>query len=365
MTRSTSRRGAVVGAVLAALLAALLAAAPARPAQAAGPVPGTVAKPIGRAHLESFEYFNILQVVDASNRIIRTIPIAGNPGVSKPDMCLTQERIRVNWDVSLTWKLNYFTRMCPGRGIGTHDIPINRYDGRRSMDAADLGKRPGYGAPLSHGCLRMREADAKYVYDNFAGGYPVYFIRTPWRSLAPRPPSAPSGVVARPGDRSATVSWARSAVTDAAVTAYVVTLSPGGKQVSVAPSATSTVVTGLANGTAYAFRVHATSAAGASPPSAWSAAVVPFGRPGAPGVPTTEVLPPDGLLVRWTPATPNGAVVSEYVVTVGTRTARVAPAPGVLLLRDLPTDVPLRVTVTAVNAAGAGPAVAVDLPRLG
>lgn len=365
MTRSLSRRGAVLGAVLTALLAALLTAAPARPAEAAGPVPGTVAKPIGRVHLESFEYFNILQVVDAANRIIRTIPVAGNPGISKPEMCLTQERIRVNWDVTLTWQLNYFTRMCPGRGIGTHDIPINRYDGRRSMDAADLGKRPGYGAPLSHGCLRMREADAKYVYDNFSGGYPVYFITTPWRAIAPRPPSAPTGVAARPGDRQATVSWRHSAVTDAAVSSYVVTISPGGRQFTVAPSATSLAVTGLVNGTAYSFRVHATSAAGASPPSAWSTAVVPFGRPGAPGQPTTEVLPPDGLLVRWTPAAANGAGVSGYVVTVGDRTERVAPTPGVLLVRDLPTDVPLRVTVAAVNAAGSGPAVTVDLPRLG
>lgn len=361
--RAFGRRAAAVLALLGALLATLLGV-PAPSAEAAGPVPGMVAKPIGRAHLESYEYFNILQVVDASNRIIRTIKIAGNPGVSKPASCVTAGGIRVNWDVTLTWKLNYFTRMCAGRGVGTHDIPINRYDGRRSMNAADLGKRPGYGAPLSHGCLRMLEADAKYIYDNYASGTTVYFITTPWRTIAPRPPSAPSSVAARAGDRQATVSWRASVASDSAVSQYVVTVSPGGRQIAVLPSATSAVVTGLVNGTAYTFQVSARSAAGSSPASAWSQPVVPFGLPGPPGAIETSVLPADALLVRWGAAAPNGAVVSAYVVTVGGRSVRVAPVPGLVTLRGLPTDVVLRVTVAAVNAAGTGSPVATDVGPL-
>ena len=39
---------------------------------------------------------NLLQVVDASNRIVRTIKVAGNPTISKPDVCYATGRIRVN-----------------------------------------------------------------------------------------------------------------------------------------------------------------------------------------------------------------------------------------------------------------------------
>lgn len=56
----------------------------------------TVAHPIGRVHLEEFEWVNLLQVVDASNRIVRTINVAGNPTISKPDVCYATGRIRVN-----------------------------------------------------------------------------------------------------------------------------------------------------------------------------------------------------------------------------------------------------------------------------
>jgi hypothetical protein len=154
-------------------------AAPGRPSTTPG-TPGTVARPVGRVHLEVFEWFNVLQVVDTSEHIVRTIRISGNPEVPKPDECTTQGRIRLNWDYTYQWQLNYFTRLCAGRGIGTHAIPVDGRTGAESMDATDLGRPPGHGAPLSHGCLRMSTADAEYVYDNFADGVPVYFVRTPW-----------------------------------------------------------------------------------------------------------------------------------------------------------------------------------------
>ncbi|HEY5184770.1 MAG TPA: hypothetical protein VIM19_07695 [Actinomycetes bacterium] len=77
----------------------------------------------------------------------------------------------MSWDCTLVGRLNDFTRLCPGRGIGTHDIPINRYSGRRSMNVADLVQRPGVGSPISHGCLRMREADAQPIDDHFSRGF--------------------------------------------------------------------------------------------------------------------------------------------------------------------------------------------------
>ncbi len=284
----------VVGAAMAAL-SLVASPAPATAATALGPIPGMVAHPINRAHLEAYEWFNILQVVDSSNRIIRVIKYAGNPTIAKPDLCYTAGGIRVNWDVTYVWQLNYFTRMCAGRGVGTHDIPINRYSGARSMNAADLGKPPFRGAPLSHGCLRMLAVDAKYIYDNFANGTPVYFVKTAWRAGPPpvQPPSPPTGVAAREGDHTALVRWVAPLTHGSAITSFSVVVWPGGRRIVAAATARSLLVAGLVDGRRYRFQVIAGSAAGSSAASLASAPVVPFQVPGTTGK-TYGMRGPDG-----------------------------------------------------------------------
>jgi hypothetical protein len=93
------------------------------------------------------------------------------------------------------------------------------------------------------------------------------------------PPTAPTGVTARPATRSALVSWSPpSSDGDSPVTGYTVTPYDGATaldSVSVGPSVTSRTITGLANGTAYTFRVRATNAVGSSVESAASNAVTP------------------------------------------------------------------------------------------
>ena len=92
------------------------------------------------------------------------------------------------------------------------------------------------------------------------------------------PPAAPTGVTAVAGDGQATVSW--DAVPGA--TSYQVTAEPGGAGCTVAAPATSCVVTGLTNGTTYAFVVNAIGAGGVSAPSALSNQVTPTAGSGTP-----------------------------------------------------------------------------------
>ena len=93
-------------------------------------------------------------------------------------------------------------------------------------------------------------------------------------------PTAPTGVDARAATAQARVSWnAPASDGNSQITGYTVTPFIGGAAqtpVSVGPSATSTTVTGLANGTTYTFTVRATNAIGAGPDSAASAAVTPW-----------------------------------------------------------------------------------------
>ena len=94
--------------------------------------------------------------------------------------------------------------------------------------------------------------------------------------VTPDVPAAPLGVVVVAGDRSATVSW-NAPVLDggAPITGYVVTMAPAVASAGISIQGAVAIVTGLANGTAYAFRVQATNAVGDGPLSAPSSAVTP------------------------------------------------------------------------------------------
>ena len=93
---------------------------------------------------------------------------------------------------------------------------------------------------------------------------------------------APTEVSGVAGDGQVTVSWTAPASDGRSpITGYTVTASPGGASCTVdAPApATSCVVSGLTNGTAYTFTVVATNGVGDSQPSAASAAVTPVAPP--------------------------------------------------------------------------------------
>jgi titin len=100
---------------------------------------------------------------------------------------------------------------------------------------------------------------------------------------APTAPSAPTGVTATPGNGNATVSWtAPSSNGGSAITSYTVTPYVNGNPQSVlaatvtgSPPATSTLVSGLTNGTTYTFVVTASNVIGTGPASTPSNAVTP------------------------------------------------------------------------------------------
>jgi serine protease len=89
-------------------------------------------------------------------------------------------------------------------------------------------------------------------------------------------PSAPRGVTAIPGNGLAVVSWTAPLSNGGSpVTEYIVTASPGGRQV-ITTGATTATVSGLTNGTSYTFTVRAANASFTSVASAPSAAVTPL-----------------------------------------------------------------------------------------
>jgi alpha-tubulin suppressor-like RCC1 family protein len=104
-------------------------------------------------------------------------------------------------------------------------------------------------------------------------------------------PGTPTGVTGTAGDGQVSLSWSAPASNGgSAITGYVVTPSIDGvaqAPVTFSSVLTNQVVTGLANGTAYTFRVAAKNAAGTGAASAPSDAITPVG-PASPFAPFTS-----------------------------------------------------------------------------
>ncbi|GAA2514561.1 peroxidase family protein [Pilimelia columellifera] len=187
------------------------------------------------------------------------------------------------------------------------------------------------------------------------------------------PPGAPTVGVPSRGRASATVRWSAPAGAGGAlVTGYRVQVLAGTstlvKTVTAPPGARHLLVTGLANGRAYTFRVAAVNAAGVGPLSARSAAVVPATAPSAPRIGTASSGASGGTVTataRWgAPASNGGAAITGYRVValrlsasgavLSTRTSGLRAASGRSYSFRL-SQGRYRFQVYAVNVAGAGP----------
>ncbi|WP_203845278.1 beta strand repeat-containing protein [Dactylosporangium siamense] len=126
------------------------------------------------------------------------------------------------------------------------------------------------------------------------------------------PPGAPTGVIASPGNRQATVSWTAPAYLGAGISSYTATASPGGA--SCTTSATSCTVTGLTMGGTYVFQVTATAVNGAG--TSGSSLPSPLTTVGPPGPPTALVVValPTSAQVTWVGPLLS-APVDHYLVT--------------------------------------------------
>jgi Ca2+-binding RTX toxin-like protein len=191
-------------------------------------------------------------------------------------------------------------------------------------------------------------------------------------------PAGLPGTMAAPaatrGNQSASLSWTPPASNGGSpVTGYRIQVRTGAtvvRTVVLTTTPTSTVVTGLTNGTAYNFRIAAVNALGTGAFSASSATVTPVGAPTVPGAPTIGV-PLRGAAggaitatATWVaPASTGGSVITGYRVSalrmaancttvLGTTVQNVGAAARTSTFTLAAGT--YRFEVRAVNAVGAG-----------
>ncbi|WP_459645790.1 fibronectin type III domain-containing protein [Kineococcus sp. NUM-3379] len=182
-------------------------------------------------------------------------------------------------------------------------------------------------------------------------------------------PGAPVLGAVTAGDTTATVTWsAPGSDGGAPVSGYTVHVFEGGataptRTVGVAAPTTRATVTGLVNGTPYAFEVLARNSAGEGLPSPRSATVVPATVPGAPIVSGVTAGNASAGVTWNAPATDGGSAVTGYQVrayAAGASTpARTLDVPATSTsgtVTGLVNGTTYTVEVVARNAVGTGAA---------
>jgi subtilisin family serine protease len=180
---------------------------------------------------------------------------------------------------------------------------------------------------------------------------------------APAVPGAPAIGTPTAGNAAVLVRWSAAAPNGSAVTSYTVKAYRGStlvKTVTATGSATSILVSGLANGAGHTFTVTARNGVGYGPTSAPSAAVVPKTRPSAPRIGTASA-GNSSMVVRWAAPTSNGgAAITAYQVRVYrgstlVKTVTVSGSTYAVTVGSLARRAGHRALVVAYNVVGAGP----------
>jgi hypothetical protein len=189
------------------------------------------------------------------------------------------------------------------------------------------------------------------------------------------PPFQPTSVTAEGSDTGATVTWSTPNNNGEPITGYEVAIVDPmtGAQIGSLPAAGSPAqVTGLTNGTRYAFKVRATNIVGTGPWSGLSGTVIPAGPP----FPAENLVvePGDGYAnLSWShPSTQpdgtpgdNGSPLTTYLVEVypGSQSLTLDAAITNTIVTGLNNGTMYRFSVTANNAIGtAEPVGVVGIP---
>ncbi len=189
---------------------------------------------------------------------------------------------------------------------------------------------------------------ARAVTANFSGG-------TPATASAP---SAPTGLLATPGDSSASIAFSSSGT----ATSYSATCIAGASTLTGGAYASPIAITGMSNGTPYSCTVTAGNSAGSSAPSA-PVSVTPVASTVAPSAPTGLVAIPGDSSASIAFSLSGTATSYSAACTAGASTPLTGTGPGSpIVITGMSNGAAYSCTVLAHNSAGnSAPSAAVSV----
>ncbi len=200
--------------------------------------------------------------------------------------------------------------------------------------------------------------------DSFTVGSANVIMTATWSVSAPTVPGVPTAI---PGDEVVTVTVNPGSGGGAISSYTVIALDGSGNPLSPAKSctvnapATSCVISGLTNGTAYTFKSTATNAAGTSTSSASSTSVIPARIPGPPTNISATTANQSSVVSFTAPVDNGGSALTSYTVTAldtsgvplsPNRSCTVSAPTTSCTVTGLTNGTDYKYVVTATNAIG-------------
>ena len=260
-----------------------------------------------------------------------------------------------NTSASVSW-----TAPASNGGAAISTYTVTPYVGTTAQTARTVAGNPPATSLNVTGLTNGTEYTFVVTANNTVGAGAVSTPTTAVTPALPTAPAAPTGVTAVPGNVSATVSWTAPANGGSAITSYRITPYVGAAAQTVrtvSASATTLIVTGLTNGTAYTFRVAAVNAIGTSALSTASAAVTPATLPGAPRNISASAGNASATVSWVAPTSNGGSAITGYTITpyLGATAQPPTTVSGTsATINGLTNGAVYTFRVAAVNAIGAG-----------
>jgi uncharacterized repeat protein (TIGR02543 family) len=258
-----------------------------------------------------------------------TILIPGTPAVPTQPVVKT-----INGEVQLSWTEPWNG----GAFIDYYKVWVAT-DASGPYELVSQGSCAGKISPESRSCS----------VTGLTEGVTYYFARstaTALRFVVPKAPDAPTNVVSSIANKSAEVSWLPPANDgDSPILDYKVSWTTGSQVCQASPC----TITGLINGTSYAFQVSARNEIGESSQSVASESVIPATTPDAPtNVSATGVN--EGANLSWSIPADNGSAITGYKVSwlSGSQTCSESPC----LVTNLQNGTKYVFSVSAINGIG-------------
>jgi len=164
-------------------------------------------------------------------------------------------------------------------------------------------------------------------------------------------PTKPTNVTATPGNQNAVIAFTASENNGSTITGYKVTSYPGG--ITAEGSNSPITITGLTNGTAYRFTVHAINGNGNSPESDTTTAVTPATVPSVPSIAFVHSVADGSAYVYYNySAGSGGSRINSYTVTLSPGAITVTDTVNPIAVQNLTPGASYSAVIKANNAIG-------------